>query len=57
MAHSQREHVILNAGHLGLETWCQSESQNNPFSTSGVNSAMTQSVRILRKIKKTWKAV
>jgi hypothetical protein len=29
-----------------------SESQNSPVSTNGVNSGMTQSVRILRKIKK-----
>ncbi len=35
------------------EVGVTSESQNNPVSTNGVNSAMTQSVRILRKIKKT----
>jgi len=33
-----------------------SESQNSPVSTNGVNSAMTQSVRILRKIKKDLKS-
>jgi hypothetical protein len=33
-----------------------SESQNNPVSTNGVNSAMTLSVRILRKVKKSPKS-
>jgi len=41
-----------NAGHQAWKLGVTSESQNNPVSTNGVNSAMTQSVRILRKIKK-----
>lgn len=37
----------LGSGKVGVT----SESQINPVSTNGVNSAMTQSVRILRRIK------
>ena len=38
------------------EVGVTSESQNSPVSTNGVNSAMTQSVRIPRKIKKALKS-
>src|SRR5689334_23032739 len=41
--HAQRRH-------LGWNFRVTSESQNNPVETKGVNSAMTQSGRILRKI-------
>ena len=45
---SARIPPVIRLGKLGVT----SESQNNPVSTNGVNSAKTQSVRILRKIKK-----
>jgi hypothetical protein len=38
------------------EVGVTSKSQNNPVSTNGVNSAMTQSVRTLREIKKDLKS-
>ncbi len=44
----KHEHVEHRLAGLGVT----SKSQNNPVSTNGVNSAMTQSIRILRKIKK-----
>jgi eukaryotic-like serine/threonine-protein kinase len=57
-AKDARHHLIENLldGHWTLKLGVTSESQNNPVSTYGVNSAMTQSVKIVRKIKKPWKA-
>ena len=43
-------------GHWAWKLGVTSESQNNPVSTNGVNSAMAQSVRILRKITKDLKS-
>src|SRR5581483_4107893 len=45
-----------SAAHQTWELGVTSESQNNPVGANGVHSAGTQSVRILRKIKKAPKA-
>ncbi len=45
-----------NPGHSAWKLGVTSESQNNPVSTNGVNSAMTQSVRVLRKMKNDLKS-
>ena len=51
--------ISLGTDHAGDYAWklgVTSESQNNPVSANGEYSAMTQSARILRKIKKAPKS-